>query len=84
LQARADFSDRYRPAEAEALHRMDAGRAQEELLVGRFHALRRNLHAETAAEADDCVDDRRQPHPRAVALRAAELINWKAQIYSVI
>jgi hypothetical protein len=47
LQARADFSDRYRPAEAEALHRMDGGRAQKELLVGRFHALRRNLHAET-------------------------------------
>src|SRR5262245_48762107 len=82
LQAPADFSDRHWPAEAEAPHRMSAGRAQEELLVGRLHAFRRDLHAETAAEADDRVDDGRgigglldRLHETAVDL---ELVERKA------
>src|SRR4029453_2449116 len=58
LQTRADFGDRDRPAEAIALHRVNAGGAQEELLVGGFHAFGGDLHAEAAAQADDCMHDR--------------------------
>ena len=47
-----------RLAEAIALHAMHAGGAQEQLLVGGFHAFGRHLHAEAAAEADDRVHDR--------------------------
>ena len=46
-------------AEAEALHRMHAGGAQEQLLVGGLDAFGGDLHAEAAAEADDRVDDGR-------------------------
>src|SRR5262249_26173009 len=45
-------------AEAVALHHVHAGRAQEELLLGRLDAFGGHLHAETAAEADHGVDDR--------------------------
>ena len=38
---------------------MNAGGAQEQMLFGGFHALRRHPHAETAAEADDGMHDRR-------------------------
>jgi hypothetical protein len=58
LQARADFGDRDRPAEAIALHRVNAGGAQEQLLVGGLHAFGGYLHAETAAQADDGMHDR--------------------------
>src|SRR5260370_8267362 len=50
---------RHRMAEAKALERMNAGRAQEQMLLGGFHALRRDLHAEPPAEAHDRMDDRR-------------------------
>ena len=46
-------------AEAVALHRMHAGGAQEEMLLGGLDAFRRHLHAQTAAEADHGVDDGR-------------------------
>ena len=38
---------------------MDAGCAQEELLLGGLDALGRDLHAEAAAETDHGMDDRR-------------------------
>src|SRR5262249_41268353 len=47
-------------AEAIALHEVDAGGAQEQVLLGGLHALGRHLHAEAAAEADDGVHDRRR------------------------
>src|SRR5262249_46156894 len=79
LQARRNFGDGHRPAEAEALHGMDAGCAQEELLVGGFHTLGRDLHAKTAAEADDRMDDGRcvgrlfdRAHKAAVDLELVE------------
>ena len=45
-------------AEAITLHGMDACGAQEQVLLGGLDALRRDLHAEAAAEADHGVDDR--------------------------
>src|SRR5438270_12431838 len=42
---------RRRPAEAEALERMNAGGAQEQMLLGGFHAFRRDFHAEPPPEA---------------------------------
>src|SRR5262249_56759728 len=59
LQAGLNFGDGHRPAEAEALHGMDAGCTQEELLVGGLYALGRDLHAKTAAETDDRMNDGR-------------------------
>ena len=53
--ARADVGGRTWAAEAIALHRMDAGGAQEQMLLGVLHALRGDAHAETATEADDRV-----------------------------
>src|SRR6266536_4012178 len=50
---------RHRPPETEALERMNAGGAQEQMLLGGLHALRRDFHAEPASETDDGVDDRR-------------------------
>src|SRR5436309_2437208 len=47
-------------AEAKTLQRMDAGRAQEQVLLGGLDALRRDLHAEAAPQADDGVDDGRR------------------------
>ena len=49
---------RTRPAEAIALHRMDAGGAQEQMLFRILHAFGGHPHAETAAETDDGVHDR--------------------------
>ena len=57
LQARRNFGSADRPAEAVALHRVHAGGAQEQLLVGGFDAFGGDLHAEAAAEADDGVHD---------------------------
>ena len=54
-----DFGGLGRPAEAEALHVVDARGTQEQMLLGGLDALRRHLHAETAAEADHGVNDRR-------------------------
>ncbi len=45
------------PAEAVALHRVHAGGAQEQMLLGVLHALGGHPHAQPAAEADDGVHD---------------------------
>src|SRR5579871_1604765 len=44
-------------AEAVALHLVDAGGAQEQMLLGGLHAFGGDLHAQPAAEADDGMDD---------------------------
>src|SRR5437764_2177228 len=56
-QPMVDLGGGYRSTEAKALHRMHAGGAQKQMLLGRLDALRRHLHAETAAEADHGMDD---------------------------
>ena len=58
-EAIVDLGRAHRPAEAVALHRMHAGGAQEQMLVGGLDAFRGHLHAETAAEADDGMNDGR-------------------------
>src|SRR6516165_638930 len=44
-------------AETIALHHVNPGSAQEQLLLGGLDALRRDLHAETAAETDHGMND---------------------------
>src|SRR5262249_4477222 len=58
-QACGDVERRAGPAEAEALEAVDAGGAQEEMLLGGLDPFGRDLHAETAAEAHHRVDDGR-------------------------
>src|SRR5947209_1049362 len=47
-----------RASEAKALERVNAGRAQKQMLLGGLHSLRGDLHAETPPEAHHGVDDR--------------------------
>src|SRR5262249_58057634 len=49
----------YRPAEAEALERMHAGSAQEQMLLSGLDAFRGDVHAEPAPQAHDGMDDGR-------------------------
>src|SRR5918911_4354298 len=46
------------PAEAKALQRVHAGRAQEEMLLCGFDAFGRHFHPQSAPEAHDRMDDR--------------------------
>src|SRR5262245_3267637 len=55
LQPGAYFGDTDRPAKTKALHGMHTRRAQEQLLIGGLHALRRYLHSKASAETDNCV-----------------------------
>src|SRR5215467_6340957 len=57
-QSFADLGGGPGAAETEALHGVNAGGAQEQVLLGGLHALRRHLHAETAAEAHHRMHDR--------------------------
>src|SRR5690348_17862994 len=80
-EAMVDLGCCHWPAEAVALHRMHAGGAQEQMLIGGLNAFRRHLHAETAAEADDGMNDGRsigglldRAHETRIDL---ELVEWK-------
>ena len=57
-EPRRDLARRAGFAEPVALHRVHAGGAQEQMLLGGFDAFGGDLHAQSAAEADDGVDDR--------------------------
>ena len=66
-----------------ALHGMHAGGAQEQMLIGSLDAFRRHFHAETAAEADDGMNDGRgigglldRAHETRIDL---ELVEWKTR-----
>src|SRR6185312_9285315 len=57
FQPVADLRDSDRLAKTVALHGMHTGRAQEKLLVGGFDSLGGHLHPETAAQADNGMDN---------------------------
>src|SRR6266700_7395124 len=57
-EARGELGGGAGTAKAEALHGVDAGGAQEQMLFGGFHALGGHLHAETTAEAHHRMHDR--------------------------
>ena len=71
--ARADVGGRTRPAEAIALHGMDAGGAQEQMLFRILHAFGSHPHAETAAETDNGVHDRGRVGRRLDAAHEARI-----------
>src|ERR1700745_3330268 len=80
-EAMVNLSRGHRPAEAVALHRMHAGGAREQMLLAVLDAFRCDLHAETAAEADDGMNDGRgigglldRAHETRIDL---ELVEWK-------
>src|SRR6185369_12104243 len=57
-EAGGEFGGAAGAAKAEALHGVDAGGAQEQVLLGGFHALGGHLHAETTAEAHHGMHNR--------------------------
>src|SRR5215467_14022823 len=57
-EPRADLGGGAGPPKAEALHGVDAGGAQEQMLLGGLHALGGHLHAEATAEAHHRMHDR--------------------------